>query len=451
MSRILRRPMFRGGRVSSYGTGIASGLTDNKPGYKEGGQIGGGAIYGKPMGDRYGFAEPTRDPEKDKKQSIIEEVMIEFPNASIEEQMQIVNERVSDSTSVLDKMGGLGSVLKFGGNLALDVPSSIVDTAVSVPVNTVGRFFGYNPGMSANKGVEFIKKGIFGENAEIYDENDPNRDEDANPNVAEFFGINTDATNTSTKKAEETRAIIEQQNKDNARKLANQQKEEKTNKIINNMYDEKPDSDVIKEYMDMFSEAYGTDKEALNRSRYLELAKFGANILAQPGGQSIGEVLGQAGGPALEGMTKIEEAENQGQRQLKGLAIQAAMKNMDNPKLKEIMTLSKLTGKPGDAGYVSPGGIVEKMMTNASEGRNQAKNKELTMVALDMVESPLVAQQQLEKSGKQLSETTIIKSFDEPGVDLVEDEVYISKKLKGKNHVGRWDGSKFLFPGDEGF
>ena len=67
------------------------------------------------------------------------------------------------------------------------------------------------------------------------------------------------------------------------------------------------------------------------------------------------------------------------------------------------------------------------------------------MVALDMVESPLVAQQQLEKSGKQLSETTIIKSFDEPGVDLVEDQIYISKKLKGKNHVGRWDGSKFRY------
>ena len=449
MSRILRRPMFRGGRVSSYGTGIASGLTDNKPGYKEGGQIGGGAIYGKPMGDRYGFAEPTRDPEKDKKQSIIEEVMIEFPNASIEEQMKIAGQRLGAEESFLDN-SGIGSVLKFGGNLALDTASSVVDPLL-VGVNTIGRTIGYNPGLSANKGVEFIKKGIFGENAEIYDPNDPDRDEDANPDVAEFFAINTSAENTGDRREREARAIIEQQNKDNARKLANQQKEEKTNKIINNMYDEKPDSDVIKEYMDMFSEAYGTDKEALNRSRYLELAKFGANILAQPGGQSIGEVLGQAGGPALEGMTKIEAAENQGQRQLKGLAIQAAMKNMDNPKLKEIMTLSKLTGKPGDAGYVSPGGIVEKMMTNASEGRNKAKDKELTMVALDMVESPLVAQQQLEKSGKQLSETTIIKSFDEPGVDLVEDEVYISKKLKGKNHVGRWDGSKFLFPGDEGF
>jgi len=53
MSRILRRPMFRGGRVSAYGTGIAAPLV---PGYQGGGQIGGGIIYGKPMADgRYGF------------------------------------------------------------------------------------------------------------------------------------------------------------------------------------------------------------------------------------------------------------------------------------------------------------------------------------------------------------------------------------------------------------
>jgi len=37
MSRILRRPMFRGGRVSSYGTGIAAPLV---PGYAGGGRIG---------------------------------------------------------------------------------------------------------------------------------------------------------------------------------------------------------------------------------------------------------------------------------------------------------------------------------------------------------------------------------------------------------------------------
>tara|TARA_X000001388_G_scaffold37550_1_gene26573 strand:+ start:156 stop:1589 length:1434 start_codon:yes stop_codon:yes gene_type:complete len=47
--------MFRGGgKVSSYGNGIASGL-----GYAGGGQIGGGAVYGQLMPDgRYGFQNP---------------------------------------------------------------------------------------------------------------------------------------------------------------------------------------------------------------------------------------------------------------------------------------------------------------------------------------------------------------------------------------------------------
>ena len=38
MSRTLRRPMFRGGRVSSYGTGIASGLAEGgRVGFRTGG------------------------------------------------------------------------------------------------------------------------------------------------------------------------------------------------------------------------------------------------------------------------------------------------------------------------------------------------------------------------------------------------------------------------------
>ena len=40
MSKILRRPLFRGGPVSSYGTGIASGLADGgRVGYNIGGPI----------------------------------------------------------------------------------------------------------------------------------------------------------------------------------------------------------------------------------------------------------------------------------------------------------------------------------------------------------------------------------------------------------------------------
>jgi hypothetical protein len=60
MSRILRRPMFRGGgTVDSYGKGITAPLV---PGYMGGGQIGGGIIYGKPMADgRFGFEKPVLD------------------------------------------------------------------------------------------------------------------------------------------------------------------------------------------------------------------------------------------------------------------------------------------------------------------------------------------------------------------------------------------------------
>ena len=47
MSRILRRPMFRGGKVSSYGNGIASGM-----GYAGGGRVNlniGGSPFGAPI------------------------------------------------------------------------------------------------------------------------------------------------------------------------------------------------------------------------------------------------------------------------------------------------------------------------------------------------------------------------------------------------------------------
>ena len=50
MSKILRRPMFRGGAVDSRGTGITSGLFD-APSYNTGGRVGfdngGDLILGK--------------------------------------------------------------------------------------------------------------------------------------------------------------------------------------------------------------------------------------------------------------------------------------------------------------------------------------------------------------------------------------------------------------------
>ena len=63
MSRILRRPMFRGGRVDGRGTGIASGL-----GYEKGGRVGyepGGAVTGGDIMSRLSnfFNSPALNPD----------------------------------------------------------------------------------------------------------------------------------------------------------------------------------------------------------------------------------------------------------------------------------------------------------------------------------------------------------------------------------------------------
>jgi len=55
MSKILRRPMFRGGPVSSYGTGIASGLADGgRVGYNVGGPIYSAGYSAVPQGSMTG-------------------------------------------------------------------------------------------------------------------------------------------------------------------------------------------------------------------------------------------------------------------------------------------------------------------------------------------------------------------------------------------------------------
>jgi hypothetical protein len=59
MSRILRRPMFRGGRVDSRGTGITSGLDDS--GYADGGRVGfqvGGGLFSSVPYNPYGSYNP---------------------------------------------------------------------------------------------------------------------------------------------------------------------------------------------------------------------------------------------------------------------------------------------------------------------------------------------------------------------------------------------------------
>jgi len=94
------------------------------------------------------------------------------------------------------------------------------------------------------------------------------------------------------------------------------------------------DQDTIKSYMDMFQAALGEDQDDITRDKYLQLAKFGANLLAQPGGDLVGAV-GKAAAPSIEGLAKTQAAQRAGKREINLAAIKTALAQMDPTELEK--------------------------------------------------------------------------------------------------------------------
>jgi len=106
---------------------------------------------------------------------------------------------------------------------------------------------------------------------------------------------------------------------------------------------EQSDQEVIKSYMDMFSEAMGESKEDISRQRYLELAKFGANLLGQPGGDLLGSV-GRAAVPSIQGLAQGQADRSAANREIKLAGLKTAIAQMDDPTADKIKTLARMSG-----------------------------------------------------------------------------------------------------------
>jgi hypothetical protein len=106
---------------------------------------------------------------------------------------------------------------------------------------------------------------------------------------------------------------------------------------------EQSDQELIKSYMDMFSEAMGESKEDVSRQRYLELAKFGANLLGQPGGDLVGSI-GRAAAPSIQGLAEGAARKSAGDREVKLAGLKTAIAQMDDPTADKIKTLARLSG-----------------------------------------------------------------------------------------------------------
>jgi hypothetical protein len=108
---------------------------------------------------------------------------------------------------------------------------------------------------------------------------------------------------------------------------------------------EQSDQELIKSYMDMFSEAMGESEDDLSRQRYLELAKFGANLLGQPGGDLVGSI-GRAAAPSIQGLAEGAARKSAANREIKLAGLKTAIAQMENPTQEKIETLARLSNTP---------------------------------------------------------------------------------------------------------
>ena len=382
MSRILRRPMFRGGPVSSYGTGIATGL-----GYNDGGRVG----YAKA-----GEVKSYEDEIKDQKRA--EEILSK--GFKTEEDFRKEYEDKIQSSDPLMLLGidefGKGT---FGEKATKDFEILSSEAAVNA----------------------YVAEQLAEQNKLVKEAEGLGVDSSKLPKIEKKVETGETGTGTGTGTGGDGTGL--------------------------NNFQEKSDKQVMQEYMDMFKESLGADKDELNRQRFLEIAKFGANLLAQPGGQSLGEAVGKAGAPALEGFSKIEAAERAGDIQAKTLGFQAALKKLEPGTLeKNAEALARLTG-------ISKKDAATQIAQNASAGTNRLASMKIIMESLETSPGTAYAVSEV-MYDNDIKRKDIMKHPDPTkttGDEVVGKYYYFEKAGPEGEVMGKWDGEKFILPGEKGF
>jgi len=251
MSRVLRRPMFRGGIAISEGTGITSGLNNSRQGYADG---------------------PTDE-----------------------------GVQQNEYSPLVQDILGIKDWLKLKGATA-------VDTLFNVPVNKAVEYTtGYNPGLSAVRQMQEKGDPLFAK----YD-----------PDKAWFFNTPTEARkgtireNIEYKKEKEKKPVVPP-----PPSPPPSEKEE-----VSSKQDFKT---IYEDLLPIFKASVGPDQDEYTRQKYLELAKFGLNLLKPTPAGIKPSLLSSAAAAAekpLEGYGAILERERQAAKVPEALALQQAMK-----------------------------------------------------------------------------------------------------------------------------
>ena len=160
--------------------------------------------------------------------------------------------------------------------------------------------------------------------------------------------------------------------------------------------DTSSDQDTIKSYMDMFQAALGEDQEDITRDKYLQLAKFGANILAQPGGDLTG-AIGKAAASSVEGLAKTAAAQRAGKREINLAAIKTALSQMNPTELERRYDFLK--SKFPDRSDIE----IANMLISGETGKARTQEARITTNAESLTnldpDKRLIVARSIEKSG----------------------------------------------------
>jgi hypothetical protein len=195
---------------------------------------------------------------------------------------------------------------------------------------------------------------------------------------------------------------------------------------------------IYADLLPMFKETLGVDDEDYKKDAYLELARFGTNLMAQPGG-SLTAAIGRAAEKPLEGVGRIIGEKRAAERRPKELALQAALRESEPGSIgKSVRDLMKL-------GYTKEQAIKEIVEGRGGEATKQATKARIMKEDEDAIlAGNLVTDQfQARKIAKQMDKYDI--SFDEivgklpdDTSELIEGGIYIDKGVIKKHKKGKF-------------
>lgn len=200
---------------------------------------------------------------------------------------------------------------------------------------------------------------------------------------------------------------------------------------------------VYEDLLPLFEKELGPEEDEFRRQKYMQLAKFGLGLLAQPGG-SLAEAVGKAGAEPLAGLEAAAAREAQAKRAPRALALEAAMKEVDpSDVVKKVKALSKLSGLPQET-------VARSFVTTGEETRAEAKVDDyLRESATNLGLS----------GGAGLNYTKQVKAvYDvDPSLAGKFDKLVPEKPTENEYYVTtsgdlvRYKDGQFLIPGDKGF